>query len=170
MERVLAAGSAVARKDSRSAWPDAWLISAIRGEPPDERSLDVLVTRYWNTLFARCQALTLDRDSAGDLAQDAWLRVLRSRDTLEPDGNFHAYIRTVATNLWRDRNRTERRAGAMADHRLASLNAQVFFCLTGFGDQRLPKFHSKAIPRSNAKRVSGRYSTEHLNRFRGSSS
>ena len=123
MERVLAADPAVGRKDSRSAWPDAWLISAIRSEPPDERSLDVLVTRYWNALFARCQTLTLDRDSASDLAQDAWLRVLRSRATLEPDGNFHAYIRTVATNLWRDRNRTARRAGAMADNRLASLNA-----------------------------------------------
>jgi RNA polymerase sigma-70 factor (ECF subfamily) len=123
MERVLGADSGVGRKDSRSAWPDAWLISAIRCEPPDERSLDVLVTRYWKTLFARCQTLTLDRDSASDLAQDAWLRVLRSRGTLEPDGNFHAYISTVATNLWRDRNRTARRAGAMADNRLASLNA-----------------------------------------------
>jgi RNA polymerase sigma factor (sigma-70 family) len=123
MERVLGADSGVGRKDSRSAWPDAWLISAIRCEPSDERSLDVLVMRYWKTLFARCHTLTLDRDSASDLAQDAWLRVLRSRGTLEPDGNFHAYISTVATNLWRDRNRTARRAGAMADNRLASLNA-----------------------------------------------
>src|ERR1700732_1572280 len=125
MERVLGADSGVGRKDSRSAWPVAWLISAIRCEPSDERSLDVLVTRYWKTLFARCQNLTLDRDSASDLAQDAWLRVLRSRGTLEPDGNFHAYISTVATNLWRDRNRTARRAGAMADNRLASLNAML---------------------------------------------
>ena len=123
MERVLGAHPGVGRKDYRSAWPDAWLISAIRSEPPDERSLDVLVTRYWNTLFARCLTLTLDRDSASDLAQDAWLRVLRSRGTLHPDGNFHAYISTVATNLWRDRNRTSRRAGALADNRLASLNA-----------------------------------------------
>jgi RNA polymerase sigma factor (sigma-70 family) len=113
----------VRREDSRSAWPDALLINAVRREVPDEASLDVLVKRYWKILFARCQILTLDRDAASDLAQEAWLRVLRARTTLEPDGNFHAYIITVATNLWRDRNRTDRRAGAMADRRLASLDA-----------------------------------------------
>lgn len=116
-------GLDVRRDDSRSAWPDAWLINAVRREPPDEVALDALVTRYWKTLFARCQMLTLDREAASDLAQEAWLRVLRARRSLEPDGNFHAYIVTVATNLWRDRNRTARRAGAMADSRLASLDA-----------------------------------------------
>jgi RNA polymerase sigma-70 factor (ECF subfamily) len=116
-------GLPLPRDDSRSAWPDAWLINAVRRDPPDEMSLDALVTRYWKTLFARCQILTLDREAASDLAQEAWLRVLRARRSLEPDGNFHAYIVTVATNLWRDRNRTARRAGAMADSRLESLDA-----------------------------------------------
>jgi RNA polymerase sigma-19 factor, ECF subfamily len=113
----------VRREDSRSAWPDSLLINAVRREVPDEVSLDVLVKRYWKALFVRCQILTLDREAASDLAQEAWLRILRARTTLEPDGNFHAYIITVATNLWRDRNRTDRRAGAMADNRLASLDA-----------------------------------------------
>jgi RNA polymerase sigma-70 factor (ECF subfamily) len=117
------AGSDVRREDSRSVWPDAWLINAVRREPPDEVSLDVLVTRYWKTLFAHCQILTLDREAASDLAQEAWLRVLRARSTLEPNKNFRAFIATVATNLWRDRNRAARRAGAMADSRLASLDA-----------------------------------------------
>jgi RNA polymerase sigma factor (sigma-70 family) len=111
------------REDSRSSWPDAWLINAVRREPPDDASLDVLVKRYWKALFARCQILTLDREAASDLAQEAWLRVLRARTTLEPDRNFYAYIVTVATNLWRDRNRAARRAGAMSDSRLASLDA-----------------------------------------------
>ena len=111
------------RDGSRSGWPDAWLINAVRRDPPDEASLDVLVTRYWKALFARCQILALDRDAANDLAQEAWLRVLRARTTLQPDGNFRAYIITVATNLWRDGNRTARRAGPMADSRLESLDA-----------------------------------------------
>ncbi len=113
----------VCREDSRSAWPDALLINAVRREVPDEASLDALVKRYWKALFARCQILTLDHEAASDLAQEAWLRILRARTTLEPDGNFHAYIVTVATNLWRDRNRTDRRAGAMGASRLASLDA-----------------------------------------------
>ena len=115
-------GRGVRREDSRSAWPDAWLVNAVRRDPPDEAALDVLVSRYWKTLFARCQILTLDREAASDLAQDAWLRVLRARRTLEPDKNFRAYIVTVATNLWRDRHRAARRAGALADGRLASLD------------------------------------------------
>jgi RNA polymerase sigma-70 factor, ECF subfamily len=116
-------GLGIRREDSRSAWPDAWLVNSVRRDPPDEASLDVLVTRYWKTLFARCQILTLDREAASDLAQEAWLRVLRARRTLEPDKSFPAFIVTVATNLWRDRNRAARRAGALADSRLASLDA-----------------------------------------------
>lgn len=69
--------------------------------------------------------LTLNRQRAGDLAQEAWRRVLRARHSLKPDGNFPAYLATVATNLWRDTNRSERRAGPMAEHRMASLNAPL---------------------------------------------
>ncbi len=127
-EKTVATGAPLSslgtrREISQANWPDAWLINAVRQEQPDEGSLSVLVGRYWKTLFARCQILTLDREAANDLAQEAWLRVLRARSTLQPDGNFPAYIITVATNLWRDRNRTARRAGAMADGRLESLDA-----------------------------------------------
>lgn len=116
-------GLGIRHEHSRSTWPDAWLINAVRHDPSDEASLNALVTRYWKPLFARCQILTLDRDAASDLAQEAWLRVLRARGTLEPDGHFHAYIVTIATNLWRDRNRSARRAGPLADARLESLDA-----------------------------------------------
>jgi RNA polymerase sigma factor (sigma-70 family) len=118
-----ASGLGTRRQGSKSDWPDAWLINAVRREIPDEEALDVLVARYWRALFARCQILTLEREAASDLAQEAWLRVLRARRTLEPDGNFHGYIIAIATNLWRDRNRSARRAGAMAENRLESLEA-----------------------------------------------
>lgn len=101
---------------------DARLVEAIRRDPPDERALDMLVSRYWSPLFARCQMLTLNSERAGDLAQEAWARILRARRSLKPDGNFSAYLMTVATNLWRDSNRSARRAGPMADHRMASLD------------------------------------------------
>jgi len=110
------------REGTPSTWPDAWLINAVRRDPLDESALDALVARYWKVLFARCRVLTLDRESASDLAQDAWLRMIRARHLLEPDGNFHAYLITIATNLWRDRNRASQRAGALADGRVASLD------------------------------------------------
>jgi len=105
--------------------PDAVLIAAVRRDPPDETALDTLVDRYWRILFARCQMLTLNREKASDLAQEAWCRVLRARHSLKPEGNFPAYLLTIATNLWRDANRSARRAGPMAEHRLASLDAAL---------------------------------------------
>jgi RNA polymerase sigma factor (sigma-70 family) len=111
------------RDTTPSQWPDAWLVNAIRRDPPDQEALSALVDRYWKTLFARCRMLTIEREAASDLAQEAWLRVLRARRSLDPDGNFHAYITTIATNLWRDRHRVARRAGLLAENRLSSLDS-----------------------------------------------
>ncbi len=108
-------------EDVRS-WPDARLVDAVRAEPPDAAALDALVARYWAPLHARCELLTLDREVARDIAQETWLRVLRARTALQPDANFVGYLMTIATNLCRDRHRSARRAGPLADARLASLD------------------------------------------------
>ena len=102
---------------------DAELIESVRCEPPNEAALDVLVTRYWDTLFARCLMLTLNHEKSLDLAQATWCKLLRNRQALKPDGNFPAYLATIATNLFRDSYRASRRAGPLADYRLESLNA-----------------------------------------------
>jgi RNA polymerase sigma factor (sigma-70 family) len=106
-----------------STWPDAWLIEAVRGDAVDERALDALARRHWRPLFGRCRLLALNDDDASDLAQSAWVRVLRARRSLDPHGNFPAYLSAIATNLWRDGHRSARRAGAMADRAMRSLDA-----------------------------------------------
>lgn len=111
--------------DDINEWSDAWLVAAVRRDPPNDRALNVLADRYWKPLFARCQMLTLNREKASDLAQQAWCRVLRVRHSLKPDGNFPAYLATVATNLWRDAHRADLRAGPMAESRLISLDRSV---------------------------------------------
>lgn len=108
-----------------TAWPDAWLLDAARRETPDVEALEVLANRHWKLLFGRCRMLTTDLASASDLAQDVWCRVLRARESLKPDGNFPAYLTTIAINIARDAHRSAQRAGAMAEHRLASLDADV---------------------------------------------
>lgn len=108
-----------------SDWPDSWLISAVRNDPPDMPALDALAARYWRPLFGQCRLLTLKHHEAHDLAQAAWCRVLRARQSLKPEGNFPAYLATVATNLWRDLHRSACRAGPMASSRLISLDAIV---------------------------------------------
>jgi RNA polymerase sigma-70 factor (ECF subfamily) len=107
------------------AWPDAWLVAAVRGDPPDAAALDALADRHWKALFGRCQMLTVDYQEASDLAQQAWCRVLRTRHRLKPGGNIPAYLTTTATNLWRDASRSAKRAGPLADHRLVALDAAL---------------------------------------------
>jgi RNA polymerase sigma factor (sigma-70 family) len=108
-----------------SSWPDAWLIAAVRRDPPDTEALDELAERHWKALFARCRLLTLNFDHANDLGQEAWCRVLRARYSLKPGGNLPAYLATVATNLWRDRHRSARRAGPLANERMLALDAPL---------------------------------------------
>jgi RNA polymerase sigma-70 factor (ECF subfamily) len=108
-----------------NAWPDAWLVAAVRHDPPDVSALDALAARHWKPLFGRCQMLTVDRQLADDLAQQAWCKLLRTRQRLKPGGNFPAYITTIATNLWRDSYRSAKRAGPLADHRLVALDATL---------------------------------------------
>jgi RNA polymerase sigma factor (sigma-70 family) len=118
-------GHSAPRETKPSTWPDAWLINAVRREPPDEEALSVLVDRYWKPVYACCRLLTVDDDRARDLAQESWLRLLRARHSLNPDGHFKAYVVTIATNLWRDMNRAAMRAGPTADSRMASLESSA---------------------------------------------
>ena len=128
MDDALRADASIAHSDDWTqlrevaAWPDTWLVAAVRRDPPDVASLDALADRHWKPLFGRCYLLTMNREKASDLAQEAWCRVLRARHGLKPGGNFPAYLMTTAANIWRDSHRWSRRAGALADEKLASLD------------------------------------------------
>jgi RNA polymerase sigma-70 factor (ECF subfamily) len=118
------AGAWVGLRDV-GAWPDAWLVAAARCERADVLALDALVGRYWKLLYTRCEMLTMDRERARDLAQETWVRVLRARRSLQPDGSVSGYLVTVATNIWRDWHRSAHRAGPLSEHRLASIDAEI---------------------------------------------
>jgi RNA polymerase sigma factor (sigma-70 family) len=131
LEEALRASPSITTSDEwdrfrdASAWPDSWLIAAVRRDPPDEAALDALADRHWKTLFGRCYLMTLDREKANDLAQHAWARILRARQRLLPGGNFPAYLTTAATNIWRDAHRSTQRAGPLAYKKLASLDESL---------------------------------------------
>jgi RNA polymerase sigma-70 factor (ECF subfamily) len=132
VQSALASIPSIARSEEWSqfldvgAWTDEWLIAAVRRDPPAAAALDVLADRYWKEVFGRCYLLTLNYDKASELAQQAWVRVLRARQRLLPTGNFPAYVSTVATNLWRDAQRWSRRAGPMAEQNLVSLDQPIW--------------------------------------------
>jgi RNA polymerase sigma factor (sigma-70 family) len=108
-----------------ASWSDAQLIFSVQSDPPDGEALNVLVGRYWGSVFARCQMLTLNRERAFDLAQETWCRLLRNRAALKQDGNLPAYLATIATNIFRDSYRAARRAGPLGEHQLVSLESPV---------------------------------------------
>jgi RNA polymerase sigma factor (sigma-70 family) len=109
-------------EDSKS---DMELVAAIQSDPLDLGAMDILIGRYWARLFARCRVLASNYEDACDLAQETWCRILRARHRLRSDGNFPAYLMTIAMNLWRDRQRAELRAGLMASRELISLEAEL---------------------------------------------
>lgn len=111
------------RSTDTESWPEACLVAAVRRDSPDALVLDVLVERYHETLCRRCWILARDHDKAAELAQQTWLRVLRARHLLDPEGNFPGYLATIATNLWRDWRRSNLRAGPLGEHRISSLEA-----------------------------------------------
>jgi RNA polymerase sigma factor (sigma-70 family) len=129
IQQVLAADPAIASTKPWSQfqeiadWPDEWLIAAVRRDPPEVAALDALVSRHWQALFGRCQMLAGNNSAAADLAQEAWCRVLRTRQRLKAGGHFRAYIIAIATNLWRDQLRSASRAGPLAVSRMASLDS-----------------------------------------------
>src|SRR5437870_1985456 len=65
MDEALRADGSVAHSEEWAslrdvaAWPDTWLVGAVRRDPPDERALDALAERHWQALFAGCYLLTV---------------------------------------------------------------------------------------------------------------
>ena len=121
-EKGVRSGDQLLRREDDGAADDA-LIGAIGRDPDDATALQALVNRHWQPLYARCYLLTADREAARELAQDTWCRVLRARRGLRSEGSFAGYLSTIATNLWRDRLRSVRRSGALAEHRFFSLES-----------------------------------------------
>lgn len=102
--------------------PDSWLITAIRGKQANRAALQVLLLRHWRALYRYCYRLTWDLDKALDLAQEAALRLIKARQTLNPGGTIQGFLIATARNVWLDQLRHAARAGALAAERLESLN------------------------------------------------
>ena len=61
-------------------------------------SLDQLFARYHTRVAVWCYRFTGDRESAGDLAQDIFLRAYRNLDSFRGDSKFSTWLYTVARN------------------------------------------------------------------------
>ncbi len=77
----------------------------------DEAALGELLARHGTPLHAYLARLCGDAAEAEDLAQESWLRIVRSAMAFDPSRRFRAWAYGIATNVARDRFRRVRARG-----------------------------------------------------------
>jgi RNA polymerase sigma-70 factor (TIGR02960 family) len=87
--------------------------------PLDERAFEALAQRHRRELHVHCYRMLASFDDAEDAVQEAFLRAWRSRESLEPDTMFRAWLYRIATNVCldmiRSRSRRAREARSFAE-------------------------------------------------------
>jgi len=76
----------------------------------DRAALEALVDRHHAALVRYLQFQSRSRETAEDLAQEVWIRVIRHRHNYRPTARFQTYLMAIARNLWIDRYRSLRSA------------------------------------------------------------
>jgi RNA polymerase sigma-70 factor (ECF subfamily) len=90
---------------------DEELMQAVaRGE---EMALRALVARHGSPLHAYLARLCGDASEAEDLAQESWMRIVRSASVFDPSRRFRSWAWGIATNVARDRFRRVRARGGL---------------------------------------------------------
>jgi len=89
--------------------------------PPDRAGFEAFFAAQQQDLLRYCWGLTLDREAARDIAQEAMTRLCADWERLAA-GNPTGWLRTVALNLVRNRWRSGRR-GTVALRRLGDRGA-----------------------------------------------
>lgn len=85
---------------------DQVLVAAIqRG---DHDALDALVLRYHGPLCLFLERMLGDPETAADVTQETFLRMIRALPRYQPRAKFSTWLYTIATNLARDRLRRGR--------------------------------------------------------------
>lgn len=103
---------------------DLALIRQIReGGPAERQAWTELVRRYQDRLFAVCMRMVGNREVAGDLTQDAFVKVIQGLETYDGRSKFSTWLFRVAMNVCLSHLRAQKlRKHASLDHGvLASL-------------------------------------------------
>jgi RNA polymerase sigma factor (sigma-70 family) len=126
--------------------------------PPPAPTWDEVVERHGDRVYRLAYRLTGNRHDAQDLAQDVFVRVVRSLSNYTP-GNFEGWLHRITTNLFLDgvRRRARIRFDGLADDHAERLptaepGPEMVFAQAGFDDdvQRAldalkPEFRSAVV-------------------------
>ena len=81
---------------------------------PDPGFESVVATHH-GEIYRYLRRLAARSAEADDLSQETFLRAYRARERLTPDANVRAWLFTIATNVFRNHLRSERRRRAAHD-------------------------------------------------------
>ena len=81
--------------------PDELLIA--RTKAGDVAAYDVMVTRYYDRIFARVSQLLNNKQDAEEVTQDTFIRAHRGLDNFRGDASFSTWLYQIATNLAHNR-------------------------------------------------------------------
>jgi len=79
----------------------------------DAAALERLVDRHHASLVRYFFHQSRSRETAEDLAQEVWVRIIRHRRNYQPSARFQTYLFHIARNLWIDRYRSRKSAPPM---------------------------------------------------------
>ncbi len=86
---------------------DHELVAAARGG--DRASLDQLLRRHYDRIFAVCRRITGNETDAADAAQEAMIAIVRSLAKFDGRSSFSTWVYRVATNASLDELRRRKR-------------------------------------------------------------
>lgn len=81
----------------------------LRYRDGDASAFEVLYRRHNDSLFRYLMRLSLHRDTAEDLFQEAWGKIINSRDKYRPTARFSTFLFRVAHNCFIDHLRKNKR-------------------------------------------------------------
>ena len=81
----------------------------------DEAAFEVIVATHHGEIYRYLRRLAWRAAEADDLSQETFLRAYRARMRLTPEANVRAWLFTIATNVFRNHVRSERRRRAAHD-------------------------------------------------------
>ncbi len=81
-----------------------------RFQSGDRSALEELVARHHASLVRWFHLQSRSRETAEDLAQETWVRVIRHQRNYRPTARFVTYLFAIARNLWIDQYRSRKAA------------------------------------------------------------
>jgi len=78
----------------------------------DDTAFEAMVSTHHGEIYRYLRRLAYRAPEADDLSQETFLRAYRARHRLTPDANVRAWLFTIATNVFRNHVRSERRRRA----------------------------------------------------------